>query len=85
MSVKNPPGYIATTLVHAVHQAIERRLRGGKRSIIRVIGEEDLAGVPAILLAPLGTVVLYGQPGEGMVAVDVTEEKKDTIRNILLG
>lgn len=83
-SVKNPPGYMATTLVYAVHQAIERRLRGGKRSIIRVMGEEDLAGVPAILLAPLGSTVLYGQPGEGMVAVDVTEEKKEEIMRLLV-
>lgn len=82
-SVKNPPGYITKTLVRAVDRAIKRRLTERKRSIIRVIGEEDLAGVPAILLAPLGAVVLYGQPDEGMVVVEVTEEKKKEMVKLL--
>ena len=43
---------------------------------IIVDGEEDLATLPAILYAPLGSAVVYGQPNEGSVLVDVTPEKK---------
>ncbi|OGG27492.1 hypothetical protein A2960_04245 [Candidatus Gottesmanbacteria bacterium RIFCSPLOWO2_01_FULL_39_12b] len=81
--VYNPAGYITTRLVKAVEKAIRRYLITGKQEIIRVIGEEDLAGVPAVLLASLGSLVLYGQPGEGIVAVEVTEEKKREILEIL--
>ena len=43
---------------------------------IVVDGEEDLATLPAILYAPLGSVVIYGQPNEGSVLVNVTSEMK---------
>lgn len=82
-SVKNPPGWMTTTLVAAVKKAIGDYLATGKRQVVRVIGEEDLAGVPAILFAPLGAVVVYGQPGEGMVMVEVTEGKKHEIMKVL--
>ena len=42
----------------------------------------DLATLPVILLAPLGAVVLYGQPDEGVVFVKVTKEKKGEIRTL---
>ena len=38
---------------------------------IVVEGEEDLATLPAILYAPPGSVVVYGQPDEGSVLVKV--------------
>ena len=64
--VKNPAGDITKELVEKIQE--------GKN--ILVDGEEDLAVLPAILALPLGSVVVYGQPGEGLVWVDVTEEKK---------
>ncbi len=46
--------------------------------VCRVEGEEDLAVLPVLLLAPLGSHVFYGQPkGEGLVHIEVTEEKKE--------
>ncbi len=81
--VKNPPGHMTHSLVLAVKRAINKIILTGKRKIIRVIGEEDLAGVPAILLSPLGSVVLYGQPGKGIVLVEVTEEKKKELLNLI--
>jgi len=41
-----------------------------------VTGEEDLLALPAIVLAPLGSVVLYGQYDKGVVINEVTEELK---------
>jgi len=44
--------------------------------LVHIKGEEDLLTLPAVLFAPLDSVVCYGQPGKGMVLVKVTEEKK---------
>lgn len=40
---------------------------------VEVEGEEDLAALAAVALAPAGTQVAYGQPGEGMVVITVDE------------
>jgi uncharacterized protein (UPF0218 family) len=78
ISVENPAGIITDELVKTLCEAFtsEKPIR------IFVKGEEDLATLPVILLAPLGAVVLYGQPDEGVVFVKVTEEKKREIRTL---
>mgnify|MGYP001583381055 CR=1 FL=1 len=76
VTVRNPAGHVKRSLVQAISRSIKGYLIDGKMRLVRVMGEEDLAGVPAVLLSPLGTLVLYGQPGEGIVVVEVTEEKK---------
>lgn len=78
LSVDNPAGIITDELIKTLCEAFasEKPLR------IFVRGEEDLATLPVILLAPLGAVVLYGQPDEGVVFVKVTEEKKGEIRTL---
>jgi len=78
VSVDNPAGIITDELIRTLCEAFasERPIR------IFVRGEEDLATLPVILLAPLGAVVLYGQPDEGVVFVKVTKEKKSEIRAI---
>ncbi|MBI3379853.1 pantetheine-phosphate adenylyltransferase [Candidatus Gottesmanbacteria bacterium] len=81
--VQNPPGSISTELIDAIATAYKEIIQSDKPKIIKVSGEEDLAGVPAILLAPLGSIVLYGQPGEGVVAVEVTEEKKEEMIELI--
>lgn len=50
---------------------------------IFVKGEEDLAVVAATLLLPLGTKIFYGQPNEGIVVTEITEERKETLREFL--
>ena len=78
VSVKNPAGIITDELIKTLCEAFtsEKPIR------IFVKGEEDLATLPVILLAPLGAVVLYGQPDEGVVFVKVTEEKKRELRTL---
>ncbi len=71
VNVKNPPGMITTKLWDKIHEAMEE-----KGSLIVVDGEEDMAVLPCILDADWDSVVLYGQPDEGIVLVRVTEEKK---------
>lgn len=49
---------------------------------VEVTGEEDLATLPAVLAAPLGSTVVYGQPGDGMVRVAVTTETRAEARDL---
>jgi uncharacterized protein (UPF0218 family) len=53
-----------------------------KQTIV-VAGEEDLLALPAILLAPLGAIVLYGQWDRGAILVKVNEEKKKEVLGIV--
>ncbi len=70
--VKNPAATITKDLIDLIRES----LHGTRHVKIIVEGEEDLATLPAILYAPLGSVVVYGQPNEGSVLVDVTAERK---------
>jgi len=73
MTVRNPSGTITKALLNAVRKGLELARRG-RRVCIKVAGEEDLAAIPAVLYAPTGSIVLYGQPGEGVVLIKVTPE-----------
>lgn len=79
--IKNPAG----SLTKEAFTAIGDALKSKSATKIRVDGEEDLIALIAINLAPEGSVVLYGQPGEGVVVVEVDERKKAYIRDILEG
>jgi uncharacterized protein (UPF0218 family) len=71
--VKNEAGTITAELIAAVRNALN-----GKKEIIRVEGEEDLATIPCILLSQNGTNIIYGWPGKGMKLIvnDETIRKK---------
>ncbi len=69
--VKNPPGMITGALWDEIHKKIEEDY-----SEIIVDGEEDLAVLACVLEADWDTVILYGQPDEGIVLVRVDIEKK---------
>ena len=80
LSVENPPATLSESLLRTLCEAMtttERPLT------ISVDGEEDLATLPAILVAPDGASVVYGQPDEGMVHVPVTPEIRTIARGLL--
>ncbi|AGN02720.1 hypothetical protein L593_13905 [Salinarchaeum sp. Harcht-Bsk1] len=79
ITVGNPAGVITADLLGAIADALDT---DGPTTIV-VDGEEDLATVPVVLVAPLGGTVVYGQPDEGMVAVDVTEDHRAQFRDLL--
>ncbi len=83
ITVRNEPGKITKTLVTAIRTSLNRIISDRRSRIIKVNGEEDLAAVPAIILSPLGSVVIYGQPNEGVVVVQVTEEKKSRLIKLM--
>ncbi|MCS6788066.1 MAG: DUF359 domain-containing protein [Aigarchaeota archaeon] len=68
----NPAGSVTRESFEALEAAI---LRAGRVRVL-VEGEEDLLALVAVYLAPTGSLVLYGQPSEGLVVVEVNEERK---------
>ena len=78
ISVKNPAGTLTNELIAALDQAIAH-----PPTTIVVDGEEDLAVIPMVIAAPLGAIVLYGQPNEGVVLRTVTPEAKETAQKFL--
>lgn len=79
LKAKNPPGRITK----AAMGAMKRAFKGEKPAMVLIDGEEDLLTIPAVIDAPLGSVVFYGQPLVGVVAVKVDERAKASAREIL--
>jgi len=75
IEVNNPASFLTPSLFCAATKAFSLSYQK-KKVIIKVNGEEDLAVLPLVLAAPLGSVIWYGQPKEGIVRVIVTEETK---------
>lgn len=78
--VENPAAVLTEELLVALREALAED--GPIR--IRVVGEEDLATVPAILMVPAGGSVIYGQPGAGMVHVAVSADTKARAEELLM-
>jgi GTP-dependent dephospho-CoA kinase len=76
MTVENPTGMLTGKAMKAVANA-------KFPAVIQVMGEEDLLALPAVLAAPLRSFVYYGQPNEGIVLFEVTEEKKAEIKELI--
>jgi uncharacterized protein (UPF0218 family) len=74
----NPAGTISDESWRIIKEAIE-----SAPSTLVVDGEEDLLTLVAVYTAPEGSLVLYGQPGEGVVAIRVDEFSRRMVSNIL--
>lgn len=74
ITVKNPQSEITDELVDAIKKGYKR---------ILVEGEEDLAALPAILYSDENSVIVYGQPLEGIMVIRPTEENKNKVRETL--
>jgi hypothetical protein len=77
--VKNPQGTITQQAIDAIKTAIEKN----EHTHIVVDGEEDLLTLVAVLYAPLGSFVVYGQPHVGVVVVKVSEDAKARVKTLL--
>lgn len=76
--VRNPPGTLTPDLLAAIRHAVAH-----PPVTILVDGEEDLAVIPMVIAAPVGSIVLYGQPHEGVVLRTVTPEAQALARQFL--
>ncbi len=77
--VKNTQGTITQEAITAIQDSL--KIHG--HSKIVVDGEEDLLTLIAVLYAPEDSLVIYGQPYEGIVVVKTTSEKKAEINEVL--
>jgi len=76
--VVNPAGRITRELVESIRGRIE-----GSGGLIKVIGEEDLALIPAVLLAPMGTDIVYGWPGRCMMRITTDEGIRSKMEHLV--
>lgn len=81
IEIYNEAAVIRKKMVELIYNYFSQEVTN--RSVIKVLGEEDLAVLPAVILAPLGWTVIYGQPSVGLVTVSVNEETKSEFLEIL--
>jgi len=79
----SPAGFLTRSLLEACERAMDSWKGEGVTHLIQVEGEEDLAPLILHPLAPLGAVVLYGQPGKGVVVRRCGEDAKQRCRRLL--
>lgn len=73
----------ATSITPELMGAVQKSLEGLSKTLIIIEGEEDLAVLPVLLFVPAGFTIFYGQPGQGMVKVRVTDKIKKKAKNLL--
>ena len=79
INVANSPGTISKELWNAIEEAFSTE--GSTRIIVD--GEEDLATLPVVALAPDDTSVVYGQPDEGIVIITVNSATRKRAKSFL--
>ncbi len=79
LGADNPAGQITPSLI----ESIEKALHNDQTTCIDVNGEEDLAPIIVHMLAPIGTNVVYGQPGNGVVLTITNLKTKNRCRDLL--
>ncbi len=75
----NPAAHITQQSIDVIKQAFSSK----PPTQILVNGEEDLLVIPVCIYAPQNSVVLYGQPNEGLVIVNITQEIRNKTKNLL--
>ena len=79
LSCRNPPGEITEESI----QVIQKAFSSEPPVRITVDGEEDLLVLPVCMYAPEGSVVMYGQPNEGLVIVHIMPDIQAKVQKIL--
>ena len=79
LTVKNNPGEISSESFNLIKNIFEQK------PPIRLLvdGEEDLLVLPVCLFAPENSVVMYGQPNEGLVIAEITDEVRAKVQKIV--
>lgn len=79
LTIDNPPAEITLQSIEIIKKAFTMN------SPVRltVNGEEDLLVLPVCIHAPENSVVLYGQPNQGLVCVQITTEIRNKAQTLL--
>ena len=62
---------------------LKQAIKETRPTSVRVDGEEDLLALPLFQFAPIGSVLLYGQPLEGLVVVKITRSKQEEAKALM--
>jgi len=73
----------ATEITQESIDLIKRAFESKPPVRILVNGEEDLLVIPVCIFAPENSIVMYGQPNEGLVIVKVTPEIRNKTQALL--
>ena len=79
LSCKNPAAEITQESIETIKKAFV----SPTPVRVTVVGEEDLLVIPVCIYAPQNSVVLYGQPNEGLVIVVITPEIRNKTQTLL--
>ena len=79
LTVDNPAAEITAQSIDVIKQAFT--LQSPVRIVVN--GEEDLLVIPVCVHAPENSIVLYGQPNQGLVIVKVTPEIRNKTQGLL--
>ena len=79
LTCDNPATEITDQSIETIKKAFN------SQTPVRIIvnGEEDLLVIPVCIHAPENSVVMYGQPNEGLVIVKVTPEIRNKTQKLL--
>jgi GTP-dependent dephospho-CoA kinase len=72
VNVENPPG----TVTAQSQRVLSVAARECAQLAIIIDGEEDLLVLPLMVYMPNGSVIVYGQPREGMVVITLDDERR---------
>jgi GTP-dependent dephospho-CoA kinase len=85
LKVTNPAGSLTDESISAVMKSLELIKSEPKKTVrVEVEGEEDLLALPVLAFFPEQTIVLYGQPNQGLVIVGAIGDARDLARKTLL-
>lgn len=79
ITVDNPAAEITPQSIDVIKKAFSMQ----PPVRILVSGEEDLLVLPVCIHSPENSVVLYGQPNEGLVVVKITAEIRNKAQSLL--
>lgn len=75
INIVNKPATLSVEVINTVRDAMRDAING-IHVLVQVDGEEDLLAIPAVLLAPRGSLVLYGLYTGYLIAIPITDEYK---------
>jgi uncharacterized protein (UPF0218 family) len=75
----NKPGSVSRRAIATIKDALKKPFPVR----IFVYGEEDMLALPLFVLAPDGSVVIYGQPLKGMVIVKINKDIRQKAQELI--
>jgi uncharacterized protein (UPF0218 family) len=79
MRCSNKPGSVSRRAVNTIKYALKKPFPVR----IFVYGEEDMLALPLFVMAPDGSVVIYGQPLKGMVIVKINRDIRQKAQDLI--